>query len=274
MLPLMILNVSLFPSAGLSKSATKAGFRIGAKGTHTSRTMMLDELRQVFAATRFDASREDYAAAIIDGNCLAKPTVATRRLTNQRLGEVYGLDLALPVFRVLRRLWDADPESRPLLALLVSVARDPLLAATVQSIVSLPVNAEFGRDAVRAALHVVVGGRLNESTLEKVCRNVASTWAQAGHLEGRTFKRRRSVNPTASSAAMAIYLAHTAGFRGAEIFESAWLRLLDSDPSRARHLALDAKRLGLIDLRMAGDIVELNLSRLDPPQARVAHGAH
>jgi hypothetical protein len=38
--------------------------------------------------------------------------------------------------------------------------------------------------------------------------------------------------------------------------------VIDCDPSRARHLALDAKRIGLLDLRMAGDVVELNLSRL------------
>ena len=58
------------------------------------------------------------------------------------------------------------------------------------------------------------------------------------------------------AVAFAIYLAYTAGFRGAYIFSSAWLRVLDCDPSRARHLALDAKRLGLLDLRMAGDVVE------------------
>jgi hypothetical protein len=236
--------------------------------------MMLDELRQVLAVTKCEASRDEYAAAIIEGNCLAKPTVATRRLTNQRLGELYCLDLASPVFRVLRRLWDVDAEGRPLLALLVSIARDPLLATTVRTIISMPDSSEFSRDAVRAALQMVVEGRLNDSTLEKVCRNVASTWAQAGHLEGRTFKRRKSVKPTASSAAMAIYLAHTAGFRGAEIFRTAWLRVLDSDPSQARQLALDAKRLGLIDLRMSGDVVELNLSRLDPDLTRIVHGTH
>jgi hypothetical protein len=215
-----------------------------------------------------NAKREDYAAAIIDGNCLAKPTAATRRLTNQRLGELYGLDPAVPAFRVLRRLWKVEDEGRSLLALLTCIARDPLLAATASSVILLPVNDEFRRDAMRAALRTVTGGRLNESTLEKVCRNAASSWAQSGHLEGRTFKRRRLVHPTASSAALAIHLAHTAGFRGAEIFGSAWLRVLDSDPSRARQLALDAKRLGLIDLRIAGDVVELGLSRLDPTLER------
>jgi hypothetical protein len=184
------------------------------------------------------------------------------------LGELYGLDPSVAAFRVLRRLWALDHDARRLLALLISIARDPLLAATAPSIIFLPIDAELRRDNMRVALQAVVGGRLNDSTLDKVCRNAASTWAQSGHLVGRTFKKRRAVSPTPAAVAFAIYLAHAAGFRGAEIFSSAWLRILDSDPSRARQLALEAKRVGLIDLRMAGDVVELNLYRLDPYSVR------
>jgi hypothetical protein len=262
-------SFSLFPLAGAGPAAADVGFRFGAKGTHTSRTMMYEELRQVLQATPPDARRADYAAAIIDGNCLSKPTGATRRLTNQRLGELYGLDPVIPLFRVLRRLWDVEHEGRPLLALLGALARDPLLAATCPAIVFLPANAEFQRDVMKSALHAVVGNRLNDSTLEKVCRNAASTWAQSGHLEGRTFKKRRIVVPSPAAVAFALYLANAVGFRGAEIFSCAWLRLLDCDQARARHLAVEAKRLSLLDLRMAGDIVELNLSRLDPHHAKV-----
>lgn len=261
-------TLSLFPTAGASPSAADVGFRFGAKGTHTSRTMMFDELRQVLQATPPDARRADYAAAIIDGNCLSKPTSATRRLTNQRLGELYGLDTAIPLFRVLRRLWDVEHEGHSLLALLTAMARDPLLAATCPAIIFLPPNVEFQRDVMKGALRAVVGNRLNDSTLEKVCRNAASTWSQSGHLEGRTFKKRRIVVPSPAAVAFAIYLATAAGFRGAEVFSCAWLRVLDCDPSRARHLAVEAKRLSLLDLRMAGDIVEINLSRLDPHLGR------
>lgn len=256
----------LFP--GPARAAEALGFRFGAKGTHTSRTMMLEELARVLDATAPDARRAEYAAAIVDSNCLSKPTASTRRLTNQRLGELYGLDPAIPLFRVLRKLWDISPDGRPLLAVLAAMARDPLLAATCPAVVAMPENEELRRDALKTALHAVVGDRLNESTLEKVCRNAASTWAQSGHLEGRTFKKRRKVLPSATAVTFAIYLAHAAGFRGADIFASGWLRVLDCDPSQARALALDAKRSGLLDLRMAGDVVELNLSRLDPYPAK------
>ena len=251
-----------------TREAETIGFRFGAKGTHTSRTMMFEELSHVLQATDPAARRADYASAIIDGNCLSKQTAATRRLSNQRLGELYGLDPTIPLFRVLRRLWDVETDGRRLLALLAVIARDPLLAATCPAIIAMPAKAELQRDAMKRALQAVVGDRLNDSTLEKVCRNAASTWAQSGHLEGRTFKKRRLVLPSPTAVAFAIYLAHAAGIRGAEIFSCGWLKVLDCDPSRARQLALDAKRIGLLDLRMAGDVVDLDLSRLDPNTVR------
>jgi hypothetical protein len=231
--------------------------------------MMLEELSRVLEATNRDARRTDYAEAIIEGNCLSKPTASTRRLSNQRLGELYGLDPMIPLFRVLRRLWDIGADGRPLLALLAAIARDPLLAATCRAIVAMPTNTDLQRDSLKGALQDAIGDRLNDSTLEKVCRNAASTWAQSGHLEGRTFKKRRIVLPSTTAVTFAIYLAHAAGFRGAEIFSCGWLRVLDCEPSQARDRALEAKRAGLLDLRMAGDVVELNLSRLDPYSEKV-----
>jgi hypothetical protein len=229
---------------------------------------MLAELSAVLAAVPSSASRQQYAEAIIDLNCLAKPTASTRRLTNQRLGELYGLDTSIPIFRVLHRLWDLDDRGRPLLAMLCAIARDPLLAATAPSVLSLPAGAQLLREPMREALRAVVGDRLNEETLDKVLRNAASSWAQSGHLEGRTFKKRRLVHPTPANVAFALYLAYTVGFRGPDLFTSGWMAVLDCSLSSGRQLALEAKRFGLIDLRMAADVIELNLDRLDPEAPR------
>lgn len=258
----------LTPSSSASDRATKLGFRFGAKGTHTSRTMMLEELTAALAATPAGASREDYAAAIIDGNCLGKATAATRRLTNQRLGELYGLDQRMPLFRVLRRLWSIDVSGRPLLALQCAVARDPLLAATVAPVLALAPGSDLQRDTIRAALREAVDERLSDATLDKVIRNAASSWEQAGHLVGRTFKKRAAVRATPGSVAFGLYLGHAVGFRGAPLFATGWISLLDCTPASARGLALEAKRLGLIDLRIAGEVVDLVLDRLDLTEGR------
>jgi len=257
------MNFYLIPPTGHALgAANRAGFRFGAKGTHTSRTIMFEELVSVLAATTGNGSRGDYASAIVEGNCLGKATASSRRLTNQRLGELYGLDPAIPLFRAFRGLWDLDLVSRPLLALECAVARDPLLAATAAPVLALVAGAEISRDAIRDALRDVVGDRLNDAILDKVVRNAASSWTQAGHLEGRTFKKRRLVHPTPATVAFALYLAYSVGFRGLQLFSSGWMALIDCNPSLARDLAIEAKRRGLIDLRSAGDVVDLNLDRL------------
>lgn len=258
-----------WPPANTRAQAIEAGFRTGDKGTHTSRTMMLGELSAVLGAAKPDASRGDLANAIVEDNCLAKPTVATRRLTNQRLGELYALDPNVPIFRILRNLWSLDESSRPLLALLVALARDPLLMATAPAVVPLPPGSEFQRGPMRESLRAAVAGRLNDSILDKVARNASSSWTQSGHLEGRTFKFRRLVNATPASVAFALYLGHTVGFRGEELFTSGWISVLDCNVISARDHALNAKRLGLIDLRIGGGVVELSLERLDPWRGRI-----
>jgi hypothetical protein len=256
-------NYRLLPSDIDVQRATAAGFRFGAKGTQTSRTIMLAELRALFQETSRDADRTDYAVAIVEKNCLAKRTVATRRLTCQRLTELYGLDPSIPIFRVLRKLWDIEQASGPLLALQCAIARDPLLAATAQPILSLPEGGEFLREPMKAALLDLVGDRLNPEILNKVVRNAASSWTQSGHLEGRALKKRRRVRPTPTNVAFSLFLGRCAGFRGAELFASGWMLLLDCAPSAARELSLEAKRQGLINLRIAADVIELNLHGLD-----------
>lgn len=251
------------PSSGPVSTAEKAGFRFGDKGTHTSRTIMIEELSTLLKYAPQTASRADYAKYIIEQNCLSKSTAATRRSTNQRLGELYALNSSVPIFRVLKRLWAIDEEARKLLALICSLARDPLLTITAPVIMALPEGSEFLREPLRAAMKHHAGDRLNDASIDKVVRNTASSWTQSGHLDGRTFKKRKRVNPHATNVAYSLFMGFMAGFRGQELFSSGWIAVLDCTPPRAMELALDAKRLGLIDMRTAGGVIELNLSRLD-----------
>lgn len=257
-------SLSLFSPVVDRGACLAAGFREGDRGTHTSRTMMLAELVATLAAVRADATRQAYVRCIVDDNCLGKATAATRALTAQRLAELYALDPAVPLFRILRRLWNVDEASHPLLAVLIALARDPLLAATVPSVIPLAPNTEFLRGPMREAIRSAVGQRLNDATIDKVARNAASSWSQAGHLAGRTFKVRQRVRPTPVSVAMGMYLGFVCGLRGESVMASEWLAIIDCSPSEASSLAFEAKRLGLIDLRYAGDVLDIDFDRLDP----------
>jgi hypothetical protein len=64
--------------------------------------------------------------------------------------------------------------------------------------------------------------------------------------------------------AFALYLGAAVGFHGEDLLGSGWIKALDCTPSQALNLAIEAKRLGLLNLRVAGDVFDLNLDRLDP----------
>lgn len=240
----------------------EVGFRWGEKGTHTSRTIMLEELRAVLANCRPDATRDDYLSAIREDNCLGKRTVATRKLSGQRLSELYALNPEVPLFRAMRRLWYADSGSQPLLALLLALARDPLLRMTAPLILRMQPGEELVREEVTATLEQSANSRFNESTLDKVVRNAASSWTQSGHLKGRIRKVRRRVIPMAAATAFALLLGVLAGIRGMGLFETLWTQTLDVQPGELLQLATDARRLGFIDMRQSGGVIDVSFSTL------------
>lgn len=252
------------PLTDMNEGLAEVGFRFGDKGTHTSRTIMLAELGELLEAVPASAAREAYASAIVDENALGKQTLSTRRLTSQRLSELYGLDPRLSIFRVLRRLWAADAAGRPVLAMLVALARDPLLRTTAPVVLALPMGAELVRSNFLGALREAVGSRLNDAVLDKVARNAASSWSQSGHLKGRVRKVRQRVTPTPGSLAMALWLGTCEGLAGKALLESRWARVLDRSAPELLPLALEAKQQGLIHARAGGGVVEIDASRLDP----------
>jgi hypothetical protein len=239
-----------------------AGFRWGDKGTHTSRTIMLDELQAVLLHSRPDCTRADYLTAIHNDNCLGKRTSATRKISSQRLSELYGLDPAVPLFRVMRRCWYADRDGQPILAVLLALARDPLLRASAPPVLRMRPGEELARQQMTDAVMKVVGSRLSESTLDKVVRNTSSSWTQSGHLKGRGRKVRQKVTPTAVTTCFALLLGYLAGKRGEALFESLWAKVLDAPASELMHLAMDARRLGFLDMSQSGGVIDVAFSRL------------
>lgn len=250
------------------------GFRFGEKGTHTSRTIMLGELTALVQACPVTATRTEYAVAINEKNCLAKPTAATRQATNQRLGELYTLDPRIMLFRILRRFWDSGEAGRPLLALLLAMARDPLLRVTAPPIIALSPGQELGRQQLTDALRLNGGDRLNRGILDKVVRNAAASWTQSGHLSGRCRKTRRQVHPTPMVTCYALLLGHVLGARGAGTFDTVWARILDASVAELQSRALEAKRLGLMDVKQSGGIFAVGFDALmQPGERKLVYGA-
>ena len=238
------------------------GFRFGNKGTHSSRTMMLDELSTLLRVCPENSGRPEYARAMVEENCLGKQTLSTRRLTLQRLTELYSLSQSVPLFRLLKMFWRTDDKGHGQLALLAAMARDPLLRATAPAIVSMSEGEEVARQRLTDSIRQAVSDRLNEATLDKVVRNAASSWTQSGHLEGRGRKKRKKVEPTPGSVAFALVLGYMLGARGRAVFDTLFSRVLDRDADELTFLAMDARRLGFLDIKNSGGLMVVSFDGL------------
>lgn len=249
---------ALIPPIAETHRLKTAGARFGAKGTHTSRTLMVAELTDVLAEVPAAGERAAYRTAVLEENCLGKTTASNRRHTFQRLSELYGLDPRVPLFVVLRRHWDLDPPGRPLIALLCALARDPLLRGTSPYILSMRPGAELLHDEFKASIREHVEARLNEGVLDQVRRNASATWTQSGHLAGRVRKRRQQVGAPFGAVALALWLGSLEGRVGDDLLASFWMRHFDASRQAIVEAVLRAKQAGLVQASIGGGVVHID----------------
>lgn len=235
------------------------GFRTGARGVHNTRTVMLDDLASLFSVVPSDAPRATYVQTVVEENALGKRTASTRTHAYRRLSELYALDPAVPVFRLLRHYWEADDgPGRPLLGMLCALARDPILRMTASPVLDLAYGAPFDKRSLEREVEARAPGRFSPTSVAKIARMTASSWTQAGHLEGRTEKRRSRPEATPAATAYALALGVLAGERGGALFETEWSRVIDRPLDGLHDLAQEASRRGLLIYRNAGGIVEVS----------------
>lgn len=258
------LDTVAFPNATPALEAF--GFKFSDGGSHISRTMMLSELDALLGVVRPNGTPAEYRDAVLNHNALGKTTASTRDKSLRHLRELYALDPEVPIFMALRRLVSQDPGSLPLLAFLVAWTRDPLLRATTPAVDSAHEGQRVESSALSAALHQVFGDQYSELNRNKIARNAASSWTQAGQLAGRTKKVRQRIKATPVVVTLALFLGDAAGYHGAAVFSNPWCRLLDLDADRARALGQAAHRAGYLNQRAIGDVVELSFPALSDLQ--------
>jgi len=232
----------------------KFGFVNQQLGAHLARTIMVDDLAKLLTACDANATMSDYKRAVIDDNILLKKSAGARDETFYRLKQLYSLEGSSLIFAVLRELWGQTAMGHPLLALLCAIARDPILRSTVELILETPEATTLTAKDFEKVVSEKFPGRLGEKTLASAGRNLASSWAQAGHLSG---KSRQRVEPDETVVAYALFLAYLSGERGNSLFDSPWSKILDTSNHQLHNLAQQASQKGWLEYRHAGQVTEI-----------------
>lgn len=229
---------------------------------HTSRTIMLAELIALLAIANPNTDKTTYRKMITEDNVLNKPTLKTRQLTAERLGQLYLLDSQKSLFRVMRQLWYVDGDGRPLLAFLMACKTDTLLRLTTEFILGIQYGEIITSSHMEKFLEEKTPERFGKKTLRSVSQNLNSSFTQAGYLSGKVRKKRVQAKSTPGNTAYALFLAYLDGFRSERLFESFWTKLLDIPPGKIHELAIAASRKGWLDYRSAGGIIDVQFRNL------------
>lgn len=238
------------------------GFRFATNSVHTSRTIMLSELSILMDEVSTDAPKEVYQEAVFERNVLGKRTIVTRKSTFRHLVELYALEPDVPVFRILRKLWEHDPPGRPLLAVLCACGRDSLLKCSADRVLRADNGSVFGRDEIENDLENRFPGRFSEITSLSTAQHLASSWTQSGHLRGKVKKFRSKPVATPAASTYAALLAFISGCRGQGLLDNPWISLLDLPRNQVLDMLSESARLGWLDFRVAGSVVQFGFQHL------------
>jgi hypothetical protein len=232
--------------------------------------MMLHDLTKLFGTLPPAANQADYQAAVVNDNCLGKPTRNSRKLALRHLATLYGLTLANPLFRALRRLWFSDKAAQPLLALVVALARDPLLRSSQAFILDRALGTPISRYEVADYLARLKPDPFSAASLKSLAQNVAGTWTAAGFLSGHVRKTRSNPVVRPENVALCLFLGYLEGRTGQRLFTSDWINLLACSPGELETLANSASHRGLLVFMNAGGVKEIRFpGYLTPEEERI-----
>ena len=126
------------------------GFRLFGGGAHQSKTMMLQELEALL--TNPDTTGDELKHAAVEENQLGKSTANTRRLTFRHMSSLYGFMEQPPLTKVFLKLWKSDNNGHRLQALLIALARDPILRETAKVVLKGAIGQNLQRPLFEVAL--------------------------------------------------------------------------------------------------------------------------
>jgi hypothetical protein len=239
----------------------KYGFSYDGSGVHSSRTIMAKELAILINSVPQAENIFDYQHAIIEDNVLLKKTFATRKESFTRLRTIYSLDPKVLVFRALKDLWETSSGSQSLLSLLCAICRDKFLRASTSIIINTPIGQSLNSEEFEKHIQVELPD-FAKKTVETMSRNISSSWTQSGHLAGRNEKIRSKVIPTAPVVAYALLMGYLCGARGDNLFETPWIKVLDSTVYSLHNLAKNAALSGWLDYKKSGEVTEITFKYL------------
>lgn len=183
--------------------------------------------------------------------------------TANYLKQLYGFDLQCNVFVAFKYFWKiAEASERTLIAFLYAVHRDVILAESIQVLQSLKPGEKVMTELFEDVIERYHPHQYSANTRRSMAQNIASSWKQAGFIEGKV--RNIKTQPAISYrvTCFAFLLAYLNGDRGDFIWGNKCVNALCLPESQLRELAIECAKNDFIQYHYAGNVTSISFTNL------------
>ena len=220
---------------------------------------MFSELEKVMS---FPLESGQYLDAMAD-NVFGKKSSDGVKQTKGYLKRLYGFDSQYPPFAAFMYFWKmSEPNEKPLIAFLYAVNQDNLLAESVQVLQNVKLGTKVAVEHFEEIVEKYHPNQYAANTLRSTAQNLASSWKQAGFIEGKVKNIRIQPEITYRTACFAFLLAYLNGDRGDFIWNNIGVNALCLQESKLRALAIECAKNDLMQYQYAGSVTAINFTNL------------
>jgi hypothetical protein len=220
---------------------------------------MYNELEKVMA---YSIDNDNFMESL-GLNVTGKKSNSGVEKTANFLKRLYGFDENNPSFTAFKYFWKiSEPNEKPLIAFVYAVNQDQLLAESVQVLQNVKPGAKVATSFFEEEIEKYHPNQYSLITKHSIGKNLASSWKQAGFIEGKVKNIRTQPEITYRIACFAFLLAFLKGDRGDFIWGSIGVNALCLYQTELRALASECAKKDLMQYQYAGSVTAISFTNL------------
>ena len=229
------------------------------KTVHTSRTIMYAELEKVMD---FGMEGDKYIESL-GNNVTGKKSNSGVNKTANYLKQLYSFDLDNNLFVAFKYFWKlADSAEKPLLAFIYAINNDDLLAESIDVVRKTQVGEKAAIEFFEDEIEKYHPKKYSPNTRKSLAQNIASSWKQAGFIQGKVKNIRTQPDISYRVACFAFLLSYIKGERGEFLFKGIGVKALCLPDQKLRDLALESAKRDLMQYQYAGNVTSIGFTNL------------
>ncbi|MBW7942162.1 MAG: hypothetical protein H3C64_07095 [Candidatus Kuenenia stuttgartiensis] len=221
--------------------------------------MMFSELEKVMASS----NGSDNYLELLNRNITGKKSSSGVVKTARYLKRLYGFDIDYSPFAAFEYFWNrSDAEEKPLLTFIYAINQDSLLAESSEVVQKVVPGHKVPIESFEEQIEKFHSNRYSYNTRRSMAQNIASSWKQAGFIEGKVKNIRRQPKVNYRIACFAFLLAYLGGDRGDFIWKNAGVKSLCLSETELRNLAIEASQRDFMQYQYGGSVTMISFTNL------------